>query len=138
MNVETSFATPAPTVSTTPPACPQTDCAIALQRNSAIGEGRASMLVTTVVTAASGATLATRAGVAAFRTFDVPPYAALVGGVDASVDALMTGGAADDAGSASSLITVQYQPSGGGAATSGNVWQTQVEASATAQPAWER
>lgn len=135
MNVQTTFDSPSPAPSAT--ACPQTDCAILVQANSAIGEGRASVLVTTTVSAASGAPLATRRAVAAFRTFDVAPYATLVGGVDASVDALMNGGAADDAGSASSLITVQYAPSGGGSPVSGNVWQSEREASATAAPAWE-
>ena len=135
LNVQTVFATPTPAAPLG--ACPQTDCTVVLQANSAVAEARASMLISTVVTAPGGATLASRSGVASFRTYAVPPYASLVGGLDATVDGLSNGGAADDAGSPDSLITVQYAPSAGGTAVPGNVWQSATEASATAAPAWD-
>lgn len=133
--VATSFASASATA--TPAACAQNGCTVMLQRNSAVSEARASFTIVTTVSAPGGAQLAARSGVAAFRTFALPPYASLVGGVDASVDALMNAGAADDAGSASSLITVQYAPAGGGAESSGNVWQPLDESGSTAAPPWD-
>lgn len=138
LNVQTVFATPTPAAAPAPSACPQTDCVVMLQGNTAVAEGRVTWLITTTVTASAGAQLATRSGIAAFRTYGVPPYASLAGGVDASIDALMTGGVADDAGSPASLITVQYAPSGGGTGRSGNVWQPVTQTSAMTAPAWQR
>ena len=138
LRVQTVFATPTPAAAPSPASCPQTDCVVMLQGNSAVAEARITWRITATVSAPAGAQLATRSAVAAFRTYGAPPYASLAGGVDASIDALMTGGVADDAGSPSSLITVQYAPSGGGAGTSGNVWDALTQTSATAAPAWER
>lgn len=138
IDARTSFSSPAPAAFSPGAPCPQTNCAILLQANSAVDEGRVRVLIATTIDAANGAQLATRSGIATFRTFGVAPYATLAGSVDASADALMNGGSADDAGAAASLITVQYAPSGGGAGIAGNVWQSANEASPTSAPAWER
>jgi hypothetical protein len=111
---------------------------VILQGNSAVSEARATFLISTVVNSASGATLARRSGTVAFRTFATPPYAAIVGGADATIGALLDGGAADDGGAPTSLITVEYDPSDGGTNTAGNVWQPVIENPASAAPAWER
>jgi hypothetical protein len=108
-----------------------------LQSNSAVSEARAAFGIASVVSAASGAALASRSGVVAFRTFATPPYASIVGGTDATLDALTIGGTSDDAGASSTLITVEYDPSGGGSSTVGNVWQPIIESPASAAPAWD-
>jgi hypothetical protein len=138
LNVRTTFATPTPAAAPPPQSCPQTDCTVLLQANTSVAEGRVALLISSVVSSPSGAQLASRSGLAAFRTYATPPYASLVGGVDASVDALMNGGAADDGGSPSTLITVEYVPSNGASGVPANVWQPLVETSATSAPAWER
>lgn len=121
-----------------PSPCPQTNCTIVLQDNSAVRESRTAFSLAVTVGAPGGAPLATRHALAAFRTFAVPPYAALVGGADASIDALFSGGAGDVARGADAAIGVEYAPSAGGAATAGNVWRAQAEAQPLAAGAWER
>ena len=138
IDVRTTFATPTPAAPPTPSACPGTNCTVVLQANSAVGEARASFLISSVVSAASGAQLASRTGMVTFRTFGSAPYAAIAGGTDGTLDALMNGGTADDAGAANTLITVEYDLSGGSGATAGNVWQPVIESPASVAPAWER
>jgi hypothetical protein len=132
-------ATPAPGV--TPGTCPQTDCTIYLQSNSAVNESRITYHLSAAVTAPGGATLATRDGDVTFRTFSAPPYAVLSGSLDATLDALEGSGIGDDGGAAvpngSTLITVQYQAQGGGPTASGNAWQPQEQHPATQKPAWD-
>ncbi len=136
-----SLATPGP--AETPTACPQTDCTIYLQTNSAVNESRVTFHFSAVITARGGATLATRAGNVTFRTFTAPPYAALAGSLDETLDALENGGVGDDGGSsaagASTLINVQYVPQGASATSgvSGNAWQAQDEHPAQQAPAWD-
>lgn len=137
INVQTSFAAPSAAPSPSPSSCPGTACTIVLQSNSTVSEARASFVIASVVSAASGATLASRSGVVAFRTFAAPPYASIVGGTDATLDALINGGAGDDAGASNTLITVEYNASGGGSSTAGNVWQPVIESPASAAPAWD-
>lgn len=137
INVQTTVATATPSSAPEATSCPGTPCTVVLQSNSAVSEARASFIVSSVVTGPSGATLATRSGTVAFRTFATPPYAAIIGGTDATLGALLEGGTADDAGAPNTLITVKYQPSSGGAATAGNVWQPVLESPASAAPAWE-
>ena len=136
IDVQTTFTAPTPGAAAT--SCPGTACTIVLQGNSAVGEGRQAFVISSIVTAASGATLAVRAGMVTFRTFAAAPYAAVVGSADGTLDALINGGTGDDAGAANSLITVEYDLRGGGAATAGNVWHPVVESPASAAPAWER
>jgi hypothetical protein len=138
INVQTTFSTPTPATAPTPSSCPGTACTVVLQTNSAVNESRATYIVSSIVSATSGAPLASRIGRVTFRTFATAPYAAIAGGTDATLDALMNGGTADDAGAANTLITVEYDLSGGGGATAGNVWQPVVESPASAAPAWER
>jgi hypothetical protein len=137
-----SISTPTPAALPSPPACPQTDCTIYLQANSAVAESRVAYHISTTVTAANGDALVSRAGDGAFRTFTAPPYASLVGSLDATLDALENGGAGDDGGNASAagtLITVEYVPSGAGSSPiPGNVWHAQDEHPATSAPAWDR
>ncbi|MGB6984949.1 MAG: hypothetical protein WBD74_03110 [Candidatus Aquilonibacter sp.] len=136
IDVRTTFATPA--AAPTPSACPGTACTIVLQANSAVGEARASFVISSTVSAASGAQLASRTGMVTFRTFATAPYASIVGSTDATLNAVMNGGSGDDAGAANTLITVEYDLRSGGSATTGNVWQPIVESPASAAPAWER
>ncbi len=136
IDVQTTFTVPTPGAAAT--SCPGTACTIVLQGNSAVGEARKAFVISSTVSAASGAILAARAGTVTFRTFATAPYAAVVGSADGTLDALMNGGTGDDAGAANTLITVEYDLGGGGGATSGNVWQPVVESPASAAPAWER
>ena len=128
---EAQSAAPAPS------SCPGTACTIVLQNNSAVSETRASFVIASVVSATSGATVASRSGIVAFRTFAAAPYASIVGGADATLDALFNGGAGDDAGAPNTLINVEYDPNAGGASTAGNVWQPAIESPASAAPAWD-
>ncbi len=137
IDVHTTIATATRSAAPASTACPSTPCTVVLQGNSAVSEARASFTITSVVSAASGATLATRSGAVSFRTFAMQPFAAVVGGADATLGALLDGGLPDDAGAPNTLITVEYQQSGGGAATPGNVWQPLVENPASTAPAWE-
>jgi len=137
MNVLTTFSTPAPAITATPAACPGTDCIVELQGNSLVSEARATFLISATVTAPGGAPLASRTGEIALRTFGTAPWASVVGSSDSTLDALMNGGAGDDAGSNATSITVEYDPHGGGSATAGNVWQSRVESPASAAPNWD-
>ncbi len=137
ITVQTTIAAATPSAAPAPSGCPGTPCTVILQSNSAVGEARATFVISSVVSSASGATLATRSGTVAFRTFATPPYASVVGGTDTTLGALRNGGPADDAGAPATLITVEYDPGGGGASTAGNVWQPLIENPASAAPAWE-
>jgi hypothetical protein len=140
INVETTFATPTPAVAPAPTACPGTACTVMLQANSSVGEARSAFVISTTVSAAGGAQLATRVGTVTFRTFTTATgaNASIVGSNDGTLDALMNGGTGDDAGATNTLITVEYDQPGGGGATIGNVWQPVVESPASSAPAWER
>jgi len=137
LNVATTIAAATPAATPESTGCPATPCTVSLQNNSAVDEARSSFAISSVVRSASGATLAMRSGIVVFRTFATPPYAVIAGGVDATLGALLEGGAADDAGAPNTLITVENQPSGGGVATTANVWQPLVENPVPASPAWE-
>ena len=137
INVQTTIAVVTPAASPEATACPGTPCTVILQGNTAVNEARTAFTISSVVSSANGATLAARSGTVAFRTFATPPYASIVGGSDATLDALLQSGAADDAGGSGTLITVEYEPSGGGAGTPGNVWQPLLENPAAPAPAWE-
>ena len=134
--VQTTFATPTPGPMAT--SCPGTPCSVVLQSNSLVAEGRAVFLISSAVSAANGAALASRSGLVTFRTFSNAPHASIAGSADATLDALMRGGSGDDAGSPSTLITVEYDSSSGGVATPGNAWQTSIESPPSAAPGWER
>ncbi len=135
-----SVATPVP--ASTPSACPEDGCTVYEQNNSHVAESRASYAITAQVLASNGDVLMTRSGIVAFRTFATPPYAALVGSLDATLDAIADGGAGDDAGSASNpnstLIHVEYQQTGGPATpVPADVWRALDEHPATAAPSWD-
>jgi hypothetical protein len=138
IDVQTTFATPTPAAAPTPSACPGTACTVVMQANSSVSEGRATYIISSVVSATNGAPLASRTGMVTFRTYATAPSASVVGSTDGTLDALMNGGTADDAGAINSLITVEYDSSAGGSVTPGNVWQPIVESPASAAPAWER
>ena len=122
--------------------CPDTDCTIYLQENSAVTESRVGYRVNASVLAPNGDVIATRNGDLAFRTFATPPYASLVGSLDATMDAIADGGVGDDGGNASAastLITVEYVPSGAAASPlPGNVWRATQQHPAANVPAWDR
>lgn len=139
INVQTTFATPTPAAATSPTPCPNSACTVILQANSSVAEARSAFVISSIVSAASGAQLASRIGTVTFRTFAArAPFASVVGSTDGTLDALVNGGTGDDAGASNTLVTVEYSPSGGGATTAGNVWQPVVESPASAAPAWER
>ena len=136
------LASPTPATFPTPSTCPATNCTIYLQGNSAVAESRVAYHLTTAVTAGNGDVVLTRQGDIAFRIFATPPYAALVGSLDATLDGLENGGTGDNGGNASTagtLISIEYVPSGASASPiPGNVWRSQDQHRATVVPAWDR
>jgi len=137
-----TVSTPTPGAAATPSACPDTACTVYLQNNTAVAESRVTYHVVATVTAANGDALVTRAGDIAFRTFETPPYASLVGTLDATLDALENGGVGDDGGNANAagtLIDVEYVRSGvPSTPIPGNVWRALDEHPALGLPAWDR
>lgn len=140
--VTATLTSPTPSSVATPSACPSTNCTVYLQRNSAVAESRVAYHVVTTVTANNGDVVLSRQGDIAFRTFATPPYAALVGSLDATLDALENGGKGDNGGNASAagtLISIEYVPSGASASPiPGNVWRSQDQHPATVVPLWDR
>jgi hypothetical protein len=134
--VTTIFATPTPPPSN-PVACPQTGCTVMLQANTAVSEARASFVISSVANGLGGAELAARSQSVSFRTFATPPYATIVGGADSTLDSLASDGPGDDGGAPNSLISVEYDPSGTGAPSSGNVWRPLLESWAAPASAWD-
>ncbi len=103
-------------------ACPVASCTVLMQNNSAVSEGRSTFTISARVLAPNGDTLASRNATVAFRTFAQPPYATLVGSLDATLDAALTSGAGDDGGNvAGTLIHVRY--SGPAGDVPGDVWR---------------
>ena len=137
-----TISTPTPSALATPPACPQTECTVYLQNNSAVAESRVAYHVVVTVSAANGDVLASRGADVAFRTYATAPYASLVGSLDATLDALEAGGTGDDGGNANAagtLINVEYVPSGvASSPIPGNVWHALEEHPATNVPPWDR
>jgi len=142
ISVTSTLTTGTPSAIATPSACPGTPCTIFLQSNTAVAEGRAVYHIVTTVTANNGDVVLSRQGDIAFRTFATPPYTALVGSLDATLDALGNGGVGDDGGNASAagtLISIEYVPSGAsGSPIPGNVWRSQDQQPVTAVPSWDR
>jgi len=136
-----TISTPTPSALATPATCPQTDCTVYLQNNSAVSESRVAYHVVATVSAANGDVLVSRQSDIAFRTYATAPYASLVGSLDATLDALEAGGTGDDGGNANAagtLINVEYVPSGvASSPIPGNVWQAAGEHPATSAPAWD-
>lgn len=141
IRVETAIAPATPVPGAEPTACPQTACVVYAQNNSHVSESRASYAIGEEVVAPNGDVLMRRAATVTFRRFATFPYASLVGSLDQTLDSIDVGGSGDDGGNASpmsaTLIHVRYQTSGGGAATSGDVWRAQSEHPATASPGWD-
>jgi hypothetical protein len=142
ITVRTTISVPTPVAGATPSSCPNGDCTVYMQNNSHVAESRASYTIAAQVIASNGDVLATRRGVVAFRTFATPPYAALVGSLDDTLDAMANGGISDDAGNesatSSTLIHVDYQQSGNPATqVPADVWRALDEHPATAAPSWD-
>lgn len=141
ITVRTAIAQATAVPGTPPSACVSAGCAVYLQSNSHVGESRASFTISEAVLASNGDVLMTRSGTVAFRTFANAPYAALVGSLDQTLDAISNGGTGDDGGNASgtaaTLIHVQYQQSATGARSSGDVWRAHDERTATSTSAWD-
>jgi hypothetical protein len=142
ITVRMAISVPTPVPGSTPSSCPNGDCTVYEQNNSHVAESRASYAITTQVLASNGDVLMTRGGIVAFRTFATPPYAALAGSLDATLDAIANGGVGDDGGSASNenstLIHVEYQQSGAPATpVPADVWRALDEHPATAAPSWD-
>lgn len=138
MQTTIALATPAAAAAS----CPSTDCTITTQGSADVSESRKSYAITVALLAKNGDAIVSRAGVASFRTFTEPPYATLVGSLDATLDALMNGGTSDDGGSTSlshgSLIHVRYQQAGGATTVNADVWRAQNQQPATASEPWVR
>lgn len=140
--VRTSIAVATPAPGATPLACANAGCTIYLQGNTHVGESRASYTITEEVLATNGDVMMARRANVAFRTSATPPYAALTGSLDATLDAIDRGRTGDDGGNAatgvSTLIHVEYQRSGGvGQRTPGDVWRALDQHPATTSPSWD-
>ena len=142
ITVRTTISVPTPVPGSTPATCPNAGCTVYAQNNSHVAESRAAFAIAGQVLASNGDVLMTRAGIVAFRTFATPPYATLVGSLDATLDAIANGGVGDDGGSGSNtnstLIHVEYQQSGVPATPiPADVWRALDEHPATAAPSWD-
>ena len=133
-----SPTTPAPQATG---ACAAT-CVVAVQGNASVAESRATFSIRAQLLAENGDPVVSRSGTISFRTFNAPPYATLVGSLDATLDALMNGGTGDDGGSTSAangtLIHVQYQNAATGNGLSADSWRVLNEQPATHSPDWSR
>ena len=133
----------APTPSAAQSACPQSDCTAYAQGNDLVAEGRIGAIISATIATSDGAIIARRAARVTFRTLSVPPYAALVGSVDETLDAISPNGAGDDGGSAPSgggpgtLIDVLDRNASSGALTPANVWLPHTQSATRATPLWE-
>ena len=141
ITVRTTIAVPTPIPGATPSGCLSEACTVYVQNNSHVAESRVSYRITADVLATNGDVLMTRSGVVAFRTFATSPYAALIGSLDATLDAIANGGVGDDAGNNgtnSTLIHVEYQQSGNPATrVPADAWRALDEHPATAAPSWD-
>jgi hypothetical protein len=142
VTVRTAIAVPTAVPGATPSSCPSDACTVYMQNNSHVAESRASYSITAQVLASNGDVLMTRSAVVGFRTFAAPPYAALAGLLDTTLDAIADGGSGDDGGSASTqstLIHVDYQQNGNAATrVPADAWRALDEHPATAAPSWDR
>lgn len=132
---------PSPVPSPLP--CPKQDCTAFAQGNDVVAEGRINATISTTITATDGTVLARRSALVTFRTLSVPPYAALVGSLDATVGEIATNGAGDDGGAVpqgpalGTLIDVLDRNASTGALTPANVWLAHTQNAASVMPAWE-
>jgi hypothetical protein len=101
-------------------------CAMSLQENDAIAEGRSAVRIQVVVSGATAVTLAARDRYAVYRTFRVPPYAALAGVRDVGSDGIAIGSSeGDDGGSPiATTVNVRYLNAVTGASIDANAWST--------------
>lgn len=117
-------------------------CEVTMQGNASVAESRASFSISAKLLAENGDPVVSRSGTISFRTFNAPPYATLVGSLDATLDALMNGGTGDDGGSTSAangtLIHVQYQNTATGNGLAADSWRVLTEQPATQSPDWSR
>lgn len=127
-------------VTPSPSPCPTNGCALYLQSNDAVTEGRSSVAIGVTVTDAAGDIVALRSGTLAFRTSRIAPYATLDGMLDASLDdpagsAGEMGGSVPTGASAGTLLDVVYENAQSGATLPANVW-TGLPASAPLERTW--
>jgi hypothetical protein len=127
----------------TPAPCPSPSCTAYLQGNDAVDEGRVAATIQAEAVTAGGAVLAARTVRVTFRTLREPPYAALAGQADESLEgASGTSGAGDDAGAApngaapGTLIDVLYENAATGATIPANVWRSRVQSLGATPRAW--
>lgn len=120
--------------------CAAAACAVYLQSNDVVGEGRAMVRVHVAINSPGGDVIASRDTIVAFRTLRVPPYAIPAGANDATVDALTKTGTGDDGGAAGAgagtLVNVVY--SNGATTIPANVWGTRTEHPRESVPSWDR
>lgn len=135
IEVVTTVSTPTPAVGTTATSCPSTSCTVLLQGSSAVSESRAHFVVTARVLAHNGDVLLARSASIAFRTFAEPPYATLVGSLDATLDDALQAGAGDDGGrEPGTLIHVRYDGANG--SIPGDIWRPLEEHPSIATSSW--
>jgi hypothetical protein len=101
-------------------------CAMSLQENDTIAEGRVAVRIRVVVRGGTAVALAARDRYAVFRTFRVPPYAALAGVRDVGSDGIAIGSSeGDDGGSPiATTVNVRYLNAVTGGSIDANAWST--------------
>ena len=115
-------------------------CAVSLQENDAVVEGRFAVRIRVVVSGATAVALAARDRYAVFRTFRVVPYAALAGVRDVGSDGIATGSSeGDDGGSPiATTVNVRYLNALTGASIDANAWSTRSWSDSDARDsAWD-
>lgn len=115
-------------------------CAIDLQGNDAIEEGRFALRIDARASGPSGTVFASRDRYAVFRTTRIAPYASLIGTRDAAGESIAAGSSeGEDAGTpVLTTVDVRYVNAATGAKMDGNAWQTRSWASSDAGgTAWQ-
>jgi hypothetical protein len=110
-------------------------CAVGMQENDAVAEGRLAERFRIRVIGSDGSVLAERDRYAVFRTFRAPPYLALAGTRDAGSDAIASGTSEGDDGGVpgSTTVNVRYVNGANAAAIDANVWSSRAWSDADAR-----
>lgn len=137
----------------TPASCDASsaNCAQNEEANAYVEEGRVAARITVTVVSAGGETLAVRSQDAIFRTFAVPPYAAIIGARDGSFDGLASlRTAGDDGGTlpatpdpcgtpgadGNTAVRVAYRNAVTSACTDGSSWRDGAYSAAANSNSW--
>jgi hypothetical protein len=115
-------------------------CAISLQENDAVAEGRVAVRIRVTASGGTGVALAARDRYAVFRTFRVPPYAALAGIRDVGSDGIAIGSSeGDDSGAPiATTVNVRYVNATTGHGIDANAWSTRSWSDSDARgSAWD-